>query len=218
MADAVAPNRNRRPAGRVRAERSVTLAAGVASSVASGVWNGARIDDANDVAGEHGVGRAEHRRVAVHGDPAGRAVGLEGGGLCGAEQGLEGQAVAAGHLDLDLGRAGPRSGDGRSTELVGDASNVSAGGAGEGEARDCDCERRCGQADRAEHGLPFPEVSVHVFGARYPRSHPEVRDQGAARKHSRRTCERSSVICMESVMAGASLPAPGDATVLASRP
>src|SRR6185503_3764369 len=42
---------------------------------------------------------------------------------------------------------------------------------------------------------------------------PEVRDQGASRKHSRRTCERSSVICLETVNPAASLPGPGDATV-----
>ena len=206
MAAAVAPNRNRRPAGRVRAERSVTLAAGIASERRERRVERSANDDAHEIAGEHGVGRAEHRHVAVHGDPAGLAVGLEGRGLCGAEQGLEGEAVAAVDLHLDLGRAGPRGDDCRSTELVGDASNMSAGGTSEGEARDCDCERRCGQADRAEHGLPFPEVSVHVFGARVPRSHPEVRDQGAAGKHSRRTCERSSVFCMESVNAGAAAP------------
>ena len=63
----------------------------------------------------------------------------------------------------------------------------------QGWAGDGDYESHNGQTERAEHGLPFLGVGA-VFRARYPRSHPKVRDQGAAGKHSRRICDRPGAV------------------------
>ena len=102
IAAAVAPNRNSRPAGRVRAERSVTLDAGVATSVASGVCHGARtttvtMSPASTVSEAASTGVLPW--TAIQRVLASRR---EGRGLCGAEQGLERRAVAADDLNLDL--------------------------------------------------------------------------------------------------------------------
>ena len=75
---------------------------------------------------------------------------------------LSAEAVAAGHLHLDLRRAGARRDDCGTPELVGDASSMSAGRAGEGEAGDGDCECRAVKRIVRNMVSLSLEVSVHV--------------------------------------------------------
>ena len=161
--------------GRMRAERSVRACAHHHSAQRAASGRARAHDDADDVtastvseAPSSGRSCSEPRRRLP-------AVGGEHDRLRLRRSGLEGldPPVTCTWIVARRTRAATTSPRNRSN-----ASNMSAGSADEGEARDRDCERglRSAEPDRAEHDLPsLWSQCLHLRWLRVAGSRPEVR-------------------------------------------